>query len=109
RVEGGAFAASLDADSEGAEGLFYTWSGEEVEAALGADSARFFQYFELAAPHGWEGKPIIRHSEAQQRQGISDDAQLAALKANLLAARENRVRPGRDGKALTDWNGLMIA
>ncbi|RWI90237.1 thioredoxin domain-containing protein [Mesorhizobium sp.] len=109
RVEGGAFAASLDADSEGAEGLFYTWSGEEVEAALGADSARFFQYFELAAPHGWEGKPIIRHSEAQQRQGISDDAQLAALKANLLAARENRVRPGRDAKALTDWNGFMIA
>ncbi|RWM97648.1 MAG: thioredoxin domain-containing protein [Mesorhizobium sp.] len=109
RVEGGAFAASLDADSEGAEGLFYTWSGEEVEAALGADSARFFQYFELAAPHGWEGKPIIRHSEAQQRQGISDDAQLAALKAKMLAARENRVRPGRDGKALTDWNGLMIA
>ncbi|PBB97522.1 thioredoxin domain-containing protein [Mesorhizobium sp. WSM3862] len=109
RVEAGAFAASLDADSEGEEGLFYTWSGEEVEAALGADSARFFQYFELAAPHGWEGKPIIRQSEAQQRQGISHDAQLAALKAKLLAARENRVRPGRDGKALTDWNGLMIA
>ncbi|MDG4890420.1 thioredoxin domain-containing protein [Mesorhizobium sp. WSM4887] len=109
RVEGGAFAASLDADSEGEEGLFYTWSGEEVEAALGADSARFFQYFEFAAPHGWEGKPIIRQSEAQQRQGISEDAQLAALKAKLLAARENRVRPGRDAKALTDWNGLMIA
>ncbi|PBC05661.1 thioredoxin domain-containing protein [Mesorhizobium sp. WSM3860] len=109
RVEGGAFAASLDADSEGAEGLFYTWSREEVDAALGADSALFFQYFELAAPHGWEGKPIIRQSEAQQRQGITDYARLATLKAKLLAARENRVRPGRDGKALTDWNGLMIA
>ncbi|TIQ42511.1 thioredoxin domain-containing protein [Mesorhizobium sp.] len=109
RVEGGAFAASLDADSDGEEGLFYTWSREEIESALGDDSSLFLQYFELAAPHGWEGKPIIRQSEAQQRQGIADRDQIALLKAKLLATREKRVRPGRDGKALTDWNGLMIA
>ncbi|MBN9549119.1 MAG: thioredoxin domain-containing protein [Alphaproteobacteria bacterium] len=109
RVEGGAFAASLDADSDGEEGLFYTWSRGEVEAALGDDAPPFFRYFELAAPHGWEGKPIIRQSEARQREGIADHARLAPLKAKLLAAREQRVRPGRDGKALTDWNGLMIA
>ncbi|TGQ51510.1 thioredoxin domain-containing protein [Mesorhizobium sp. M1C.F.Ca.ET.193.01.1.1] len=109
RVEGGAFAASLDADSDGEEGLFYTWSREEIESALGDDSSLFLQYFELAAPHGWEGKPIIRQSEAQQRQGIADRDQIALLKAKLLTTREKRVRPGRDGKALTDWNGLMIA
>ncbi|MDG4884429.1 thioredoxin domain-containing protein [Mesorhizobium sp. WSM4884] len=109
RVDGGAFAASLDADSDGEEGLFYTWSRKEVETALGDDSDPFFQYFELAAPHGWEGKPIIRQSEAQQRQGIADYARLGPLKAKLLAIREKRVRPGRDGKALTDWNGLAIA
>ncbi|RUT92848.1 thioredoxin domain-containing protein, partial [Mesorhizobium sp. USDA-HM6] len=109
RVEGGAFAASLDADSEGEEGLFYTWSRREIEAALGADAAVFFRYFELAAPHGWEGKPIIRQSEAQQRQGVADHDQLTPLKAKLLSDREKRVRPGRDGKALTDWNGLLIA
>ena len=109
RVDGGAFAASLDADSDGEEGLFYTWSREEVEAVLGEDSAAFFRYFELAAPHGWEGKPIIRQSETQQHQGVADYARLTPLKAKLLAAREKRVRPGRDGKALTDWNGLMIA
>ncbi|CDX13545.1 conserved hypothetical protein [Mesorhizobium sp. ORS 3324] len=109
RVGGGAFAASLDADSEGEEGLFYTWSTQEVEAALGSDAAAFFQHFELAAPHGWEGKPIIRQGEAQQRQGIADYARLTPLKAQLLAAREKRIRPGRDGKALTDWNGLTIA
>ncbi|TPN99909.1 thioredoxin domain-containing protein [Mesorhizobium sp. B1-1-5] len=108
-VEGGAFAASLDADSDGEEGLFYTWNRDEVEAALGDDTSAFFRYFELAAPHGWEGKPIIRQSEAQQAQGIADYAQLATLKAKLLGVREGRVRPGRDGKALTDWNGLMIA
>jgi len=109
RVEGGAFAASLDADSDGEEGLFYTWSRQEIETALGDDAAVFFRYFELAAPHGWEGKPIIRQSETQQRQGIADYAQIAPLKTKLLAVREKRVRPGRDGKALTDWNGLMIA
>ncbi|MBZ9770246.1 thioredoxin domain-containing protein [Mesorhizobium sp. CA6] len=108
-VEGGAFAASLDADSDGEEGLFYTWNRDEVEAALGDDTSTFFRYFELAAPHGWEGKPIIRQSEAQQAQGIADYAKLASLKAKLLGVREGRVRPGRDGKALTDWNGLMIA
>jgi hypothetical protein len=108
-VEGGAFAASLDADSDGEEGLFYTWSREEIETALGGDAPIFFRYFELAAPHGWEGKPIIRQSAAQQSQGIADYGQLAPLKARLLTVREQRVRPGRDGKALTDWNGLMIA
>lgn len=109
RVDGGAFAASLDADSEGEEGLFYTWRQEEVEAALDDDATSFFRHFELAAPHGWEGKPIIRQSEAQQRQGVADYAEIAPLKAKLFAAREKRIRPGRDGKALTDWNGLMIA
>ncbi|WP_217577013.1 thioredoxin domain-containing protein [Mesorhizobium sp. GbtcB19] len=107
-VDGGAFAASLDADSDGEEGLFYTWSREEVESAFGGDASTFFRYFELAAPHGWEGKPIIRQHETQQAQGIADYTQLAPMKAKLLAAREHRIRPGRDAKALTDWNGLMI-
>ncbi|MER8712469.1 thioredoxin domain-containing protein [Mesorhizobium sp. M1295] len=109
RVEGGAFAASLDADSEGEEGLFYTWSKDEVELALDDESALFFNYFTLADPHGWEGKPIIRQTEAQQTQSVIDRQQLVPLKEKLLAARSQRIRPGRDGKALTDWNGLMIA
>ncbi|MER9754244.1 thioredoxin domain-containing protein [Mesorhizobium sp. M0166] len=109
RVEGDAFAASLDADSEGEEGLFYTWSRDEIEAALGDDSALFFKYFTLAGPHGWEGKPIICQTDAQQAQSVVDRDLLVPLKQRLLAAREQRVRPGRDGKALTDWNGLMIA
>ncbi|MBA1143522.1 thioredoxin domain-containing protein [Mesorhizobium neociceri] len=109
RVDGGAFAASLDADSDGEEGLFYTWSKGEIEAVLGADSTLFFKHFMLSAPHGWEGKPIIHQTDAQQSQSVPDSELLVPLKAKLLAAREQRVRPGRDGKALTDWNGLMIA
>ncbi|RWA58246.1 thioredoxin domain-containing protein [Mesorhizobium sp.] len=107
-VDGGGFAASLDADSDGEEGLFYTWNRAEVEAVLGDDPALFFKYFDLASPHGWEGKPIIRQTADQQKQSIVDHALLVPLKQKLLAARERRVRPGRDGKALTDWNGLMI-
>jgi len=109
RVDGGAFAASLDADSDGEEGLFYTWSKDEIETVLGGDSTLFFKYFTLSAPHGWEGKPIVHQSGAQQAQSVADRELLVPLKARLLAAREQRVRPGRDGKALTDWNGLMIA
>lgn len=109
RVDGGAFAASLDADSEGEEGLFYTWSRDEIETALGDESALFFQYFTLSSPHGWEGKPIIHQTEVQQKQSVADRDRLIPLREKLLAAREQRVRPGRDGKILTDWNGLVIA
>jgi uncharacterized protein YyaL (SSP411 family) len=109
RVDGGAFAASLDADSDGEEGLFYTWDRQEIEAVLGDDSALFFKYFTLSSSHGWEGRPIVHQSRSQQSQGVTQRERLMPLKAKLLAAREERVRPGRDGKTLTDWNGLMIA
>ncbi|RUX97676.1 MULTISPECIES: thioredoxin domain-containing protein [unclassified Mesorhizobium] len=109
RVDGGAFAASLDADSDGEEGLFYTWSRDEIEAVLGDESSLFFKHFALSSPHGWEGKPVVHQTRSQQSQSVIDRDQLVPLKAKLLAAREHRVRPGRDGKALTDWNGQMIA
>ncbi|MER9329296.1 thioredoxin domain-containing protein [Mesorhizobium sp. M0488] len=109
RVAGGVFAASLDADSDGEEGLFYTWSREEVDAALGDESSLFFKYFTLSSPHGWEGKPVLHQTRAQQAQSVVDHERLVPLKARLLAVREERARPGLDAKALTDWNGLMIA
>ncbi|PTE07540.1 thioredoxin domain-containing protein [Mesorhizobium helmanticense] len=108
RVEGGAFAASLDADSDGEEGLFYTWDRDEIETVLGNESALFFKYFTLSAPHGWEGEPILHQTTAQQAQSVADRDRLVPLKERLLATRESRVKPGRDGKALTDWNGLVI-
>jgi uncharacterized protein YyaL (SSP411 family) len=109
RVKGGAFASSLDADSEGEEGLFYTWTQDEIEAALAADSSLLFQYLTLSAPRGWEGKPILHQTDAQRRDSVEARAELAAMKAKLLLVRERRIRPGRDDKVLTDWNGLMIA
>lgn len=106
-VEGGGFASSLDADSDGEEGLFYTWTREEVEAVLDQDSPLFFNNFTLTKPQGWEGKPIIHQSPSQSSQPQTGG--VIRIKQNLLAAREKRIRPGRDDKVLVDWNGLTIA
>lgn len=108
RVEGGGFASSLDADSEGEEGLFYTWEQAELEAVLGSDMAGFFSSYTLARPSNWEGKPIIHQTPEQAAYAIAHPAEVELLKAVLLAVREQRVRPGRDDKVLADWNGLAI-
>jgi uncharacterized protein YyaL (SSP411 family) len=105
-AEGGGFASSLDADSEGEEGRFYLWTREEIETALGDDADRFMAHYALARPDGWEGEPILYLRDEPSELARED---LTGLKSRLLAARETRVRPGRDDKVLTDWNGLMIS
>ena len=57
-AEGGGFAASLDADSEGEEGKFYVWSQAEIDAALGEDAALFKQAYDISPAGNWEGKNI---------------------------------------------------
>jgi uncharacterized protein len=104
RLADGGFASSLDADSEGEEGLCYTWSGSEIAAILGDEAAFFFEHYSLAAPDHWQGKPVIRRTADSE-----DETRLASIRSRLLAAREQRVRPGRDDKVLVDWNGLAIA
>ena len=106
RSQAGAFTSSLDADSEGEEGLFYTWDRSEIESILGMQTERFLSVYELAAPAGWEGKPILRPRTDTIE---ADTADLAAMRARLLDARAARIRPGRDDKTLVDWNGLAIA
>ncbi len=105
---GKAFTASYDADSEGEEGLFYTWTEDDVAAATGTDTSLFHKYFTLEKPAGWEGKPILFHTPEQQTESIANASQVARLKDRLLAARSERPMPGRDGKVLTDWNALAI-
>jgi len=107
RTDGGAFAASLDADSDGEEGLFYTWTRAEIDQAV--DGTEFGRYFTLADPPGWEGKPIVCQTAGQRARSLAEPGQVDALKRKLLEARSRRVRPGRDDKILADWNGLAIA
>ena len=111
----GAFAASLDADSEGEEGKFYVWSLAEVEAALGADAADFAAQYDVSAGGNFEGHNILNRLNSLPRNTAAgggpgaDAARMAMLRGKLLEIRDKRVRPGLDDKVLADWNGLMIA
>ena len=105
----GAFAASLDADSEGEEGKFYVWSLAEIEKILGTEDAAFFaNHYDVTAGGNFEGHTILNRLKDRLRN-TDDEARLAALRPKLLDEREKRVRPGLDDKVLADWNGLMIA
>ena len=106
---GGAFASSLDADSEGVEGKFYVWSLDELREILGKDAEFFARVYDVSAHGNWEETNILN----RLRSGWSDDpemeARLARCRARLLERRSGRIRPGLDDKVLADWNGLMIA
>jgi hypothetical protein len=105
----GAFAASLDADSEGEEGKFYVWSYDEVSKTLGIEDGEFFaQHYDVTPAGNFEGHTILNRLKPHPRSE-ADETRLAALRAKLLAVRDTRVRPGLDDKVLADWNGLMIA
>ena len=105
----GAFASSLDADSEGEEGRFYVWQEAEIDALLGADAAVFKHAYGVTSQGNWEGKTILNRSHDQGLAEPALEAQLGALRAKLFEARAERVRPAWDDKVLADWNGLMIA
>ena len=105
---GEAFAAGLDADSEGEEGKFYLWSEAEVDAALaGTFSARFKQVYGVTRDGSLMGKNVIRRNPVA---GLTDadEALLAKQRGLLLSSRDKRVRPQRDEIILADWNGLAI-
>jgi uncharacterized protein YyaL (SSP411 family) len=114
--EGGYYSA-LDADSEGEEGKFYVWTPDDVRALLGAEEyAVLAPVYGLDRPPNFEGHAWNLHVYQSpvtiaERLGLDGEhaaALLTSARAKLLAARARRVRPGRDDKVLTSWNGLMI-
>lgn len=108
-TEAGAFASSLDADSEGEEGKFYVWSFEDIERALGRDAAAFFAaHYDVTSQGNFEGHNILNRLSNTPRT-TAEEERLAALRAKLLSERAKRIRPGLDDKVLADWNGFMIA
>ena len=105
-LENGSFAASLDADTQGEEGLFYIWQKPEIEALLGAEARDFCDAFDITEAGNFEGRNIPNRLKTPQTQPNE-----AALQANLTLlrkARDTRMRPGRDDKCLADWNAMMI-
>jgi uncharacterized protein YyaL (SSP411 family) len=108
-AEAGAFAATLDADSEGEEGRFYVWSAVEIDAVLGAEAAAFKRVYDVTPAGNWEGHVILNRLPTMLLGSAEQEDALAASRARLLERRATRIRPGRDDKILADWNGLMIA
>ncbi len=113
----GGYYSTLDADSEHEEGKFYVWTPEEVRALLTPEEyAVLAPHFGLDGPPNFEGahwhlrvaRPLEEVASALGLSGEEARRRLDAGRAKLLAARERRVRPGRDEKVLTAWNALMI-
>jgi len=112
--EGGFYSAE-DADSEGEEGKFYLWSVPEVSKRLGPEDGDLaIKLFHLEPEgnfvdqaHGVRTGMSILHLDGPVAPGLRP--RLDAIRGKLFAARERRIRPHKDDKVLTDWNGLMIA
>jgi len=112
----GGFYSTQDADSEGEEGKFFTWTLSEIEQALTPeDASLFIGYYGVTQQGNFEGKNILY--VARDAQQLADEAQISLeeLQASLLRSRtilfqrrEQRVKPDRDEKVLTAWNGLML-
>ena len=112
----GAFYSSQDADSEGEEGKFFLWTPQELTELLGAGDARLVGgYYGVTAAGNFEGQNIVYAprdpAAAAQHLGVDEATLHAALRRSrpvLLAARERRIKPGRDDKALAEWNGMAL-
>ncbi|MDB5367136.1 MAG: thymidylate kinase [Rhodospirillales bacterium] len=109
RAEHGAFAATIDADSEGEEGRFYVWTAAEIDQALGEDAPLFRRAYDVTDEGNWEDGRSVLHLNHGPDLTDEEAQRLPALRARLLELRNKRERPGRDDKILGDWNGLMIA
>jgi uncharacterized protein len=103
----GAFAASQDADTDGIEGLTFTWRAAEVREVLGDDAPAFTAAYGVTEDGNWEGVTIL--SRVTDRGDDAAEARLADARSRLLARRATRPQPARDDKALAGWNGLAIA
>jgi uncharacterized protein YyaL (SSP411 family) len=111
------FYSALDADSEGVEGKFYSFSKQEIVDQLNSDAQLFCIYYNVTDDGNWEEEHInvfYRRDDDEvlaAKIGIGTDELLDVIhrsKAKLLAARGNRIRPGLDNKILASWNGLML-
>ena len=105
RDPNGAFYSTQDADSEGVEGKYYVWSLDEFRQVVGDDATQLADHFDVTEHGNWEENNILN---IRQEADPAMEDKIGAAKKKLYAARLQRVKPGRDEKVLTDWNGLML-
>jgi len=113
----GVFYSALDADSDGEEGLFYTWTAVQFSGALGHYAALGREYYGIDAQGLWEnGQNILLRPYSDDlfaQQHFLSAEELSSLtrfcRTQLLTARSGRPRPAADDKILVAWNALMIS
>jgi uncharacterized protein YyaL (SSP411 family) len=111
------FYSALDADSEGEEGKFYTWTKPELQQLLGADFELFASYYHVNSIGFWEhNQYILMRTEDDfafsEKHGLPLEVfqtKVQKWKQVLLKEREKRVRPGLDDKILASWNAMAIS
>ncbi len=103
----GGFFSSIDADSEGEEGLFYTWTYEELRNLLDEEELlAMSQAYSISQQGNFEGRIVLQHQGTPaERPGLSPS--LLSAHQKLFEARSSRVRPATDDKVLTAWNAWM--
>jgi len=113
RNSAGGFFSAEDADSEGVEGKFYSWSLKELQTLLGEEEAGIYsKYFDITPGGNFEGQNIpnlinINIEEIENNSILKNN--LDRMNHKLYVHREKRIHPFKDDKILTSWNGLMIA
>jgi len=113
----GGFYSTQDADSEGEEGKFFVWTPDEVQRIVGEKDAQVFNFFyDISDEGNFEGKNILNvqfaiEATAKAMKISADEVEriLDRGRKALFTERENRIKPHRDEKILTAWNGLMLA
>jgi len=113
----GGFYSALDADSEGVEGKFYTFTKAEIETILGDDTELFCIYYHITEDGNWEEEQtnvFFRQEKDLQlanKLGLPLESMMEKIedgRKKVFYARSQRVRPGLDNKILASWNGLML-
>ncbi|HJS51914.1 MAG TPA: thioredoxin domain-containing protein [Pyrinomonadaceae bacterium] len=113
----GGFYSTQDADSEGEEGKFFIWTAEEINRVIGESEGEIFcRMYDVGEPGNFEGKSILhpiltidQASKLYRKEPGEIAALVARAKEKLFAEREKRVKPFRDEKIITAWNGLMLS
>ena len=116
--DGGGFASTLDADSEGEEGKYYVWTPAELEAVLGPKHGAWAEAwfgvndtgnFEHGTSALWRHQPAEAVAKTVGADLTELEEAMAEARGKLFVEREKRIRPGQDDKILASWNGLMIS
>ncbi len=100
----GGFMSAQDADSDGEEGLYYTWTPDEVGAALGDDASEACAALGISPTGHLDGRSVVH-----RRADADDDSRVRSWLGALAEARRHRTPPATDGKVIASWNGMMLS